>query len=102
MHCPIQSIFIPYPCDILVNKDTPHYKLMVLLEQELPEASRRDKIDELGKFKTNEHVESVMYSCSSSIDLNARQPTDFVSIMAVTRTPVNAFTRHYFLYLMDV
>ncbi|KAL7540563.1 LOW QUALITY PROTEIN: hypothetical protein ACHAXR_010217 [Thalassiosira sp. AJA248-18] len=29
------------------NKDTPHYKLMVLLEQELPEASRRDTIDEL-------------------------------------------------------
>eukprot|EP00804_Cyclotella_cryptica_P010576 CCRYP_021015-RD/>CCRYP_021015-RD protein AED:0.06 eAED:0.06 QI:166/1/1/1/0.87/0.88/9/1431/1142 len=29
------------------NKDTPHYKLMVLLEQELPEASRREKIDEL-------------------------------------------------------
>lgn len=32
----------------LGNKDTPHYKLMVLLEQELPEASRREKIDELG------------------------------------------------------
>ncbi|KAK1747912.1 nonsense-mediated mRNA decay protein [Skeletonema marinoi] len=29
------------------NKDTPHYKLMVLLEQELPEASRREKIDEI-------------------------------------------------------
>lgn len=34
---------------LAVNKDTPHYKLMVILEQELPEASRRDKIDELGK-----------------------------------------------------
>mmetsp|Transcript_29365 Transcript_29365/g.56176 ORF Transcript_29365/g.56176 Transcript_29365/m.56176 type:complete len:882 (+) Transcript_29365:2-2647(+) len=31
------------------NKDTPHYKLMVLLEQELPEASRREKIDELAE-----------------------------------------------------
>ena len=29
------------------NKDTPHYKLMVLLEQELPEASRRERIDEI-------------------------------------------------------
>ena len=29
------------------NKDTPHYKLMALLEEELPEASRRDTIDEL-------------------------------------------------------
>lgn len=37
------------PAHLSVNKDTPHYKLMVLLEQELPEASRRDKIDELGK-----------------------------------------------------
>jgi len=35
------------------SKDTPHYKLMVLLEQDLPECSRRDKIDELGeKFCT--------------------------------------------------
>lgn len=33
-----------------MNKDTPHYKLTVLLEQELPEASRRDKIDELGDY----------------------------------------------------
>ena len=38
-------------CNLVsVKKDTPHYKLMVLLEQELPEASRRDKIDELGEF----------------------------------------------------
>lgn len=29
------------------NKDTPHYKLTLLLEQELPEASRRETIDEL-------------------------------------------------------
>ena len=36
------------------NKDTPHYKLMVLLEQELPECSRREQIDELAeKFCTN-------------------------------------------------
>ena len=31
------------------NKDTPHYKLMVLLEEELPEASRRETIDEIAK-----------------------------------------------------
>jgi regulator of nonsense transcripts 2 len=37
-----------------LNKDTPHYKLMVLLEQELPECSRREDIDELAeKFCTN-------------------------------------------------
>jgi regulator of nonsense transcripts 2 len=36
------------------NKDNPHYKLMVLLEQELPECNRREKIDELSeKFCTN-------------------------------------------------
>ncbi len=36
------------------NKDTPHYKLMVLLEQELPECSRREQVDELAeKFCTN-------------------------------------------------
>ncbi|KAL3919395.1 MAG: hypothetical protein SGILL_003776, partial [Bacillariaceae sp.] len=36
------------------NKDTPHYKLMVLLEQELPECNRREKVDELSeKFCTN-------------------------------------------------
>lgn len=36
------------------NKDTPHYKLMVLLEQELPECSRREQLDELAeKFCTN-------------------------------------------------
>ena len=36
------------------NKDTPHYKLMVLLEQELPECSRREQIDEISeKFCTN-------------------------------------------------
>ncbi|KAL3922487.1 MAG: hypothetical protein SGILL_002183 [Bacillariaceae sp.] len=36
------------------NEDTPHYKLMVLLEQELPECNRREKVDELSeKFCTN-------------------------------------------------
>jgi regulator of nonsense transcripts 2 len=36
------------------NQDTPHYKLMVLLEQELPECNRREKVDELSeKFCTN-------------------------------------------------
>jgi len=36
------------------NKDTPHYKLMVLIEEELPECSRRDTIDALAdKFCTN-------------------------------------------------
>lgn len=36
------------------NKDTPHYRLMVLLEQELPECTRREKLDEIAnKFCTN-------------------------------------------------
>jgi regulator of nonsense transcripts 2 len=36
------------------NKDTPHYKLMVLLDQELPECHRREQLDELAeKFCTN-------------------------------------------------
>lgn len=36
------------------NKDTPHYRLMVLLEQELPECNRREQLDELAeKFCTN-------------------------------------------------
>jgi regulator of nonsense transcripts 2 len=36
------------------NKDNPHYKLMVLLEQELPECNRREQIDDLSeKFCTN-------------------------------------------------
>jgi len=36
------------------NQDTPHFKLMVLLEQELPECSRREQIDEISeKFCTN-------------------------------------------------
>lgn len=36
------------------NKDTPHFKLMVLLEQEMPECSRREDIDEIAeKFCTN-------------------------------------------------
>ena len=36
------------------NKDNPHYKLMVLLEQELPECNRREQIDEIAeKFCTN-------------------------------------------------
>mmetsp|Transcript_33579 Transcript_33579/g.61792 ORF Transcript_33579/g.61792 Transcript_33579/m.61792 type:complete len:1566 (-) Transcript_33579:189-4886(-) len=40
--------------DAVENKDTPHYKLMVLLEQELPEASRRETIDELAdRFCSN-------------------------------------------------
>ena len=37
------------------NKDTPHYKLMVLLEQELPEASRREKIDEIADMFCANH-----------------------------------------------
>lgn len=36
------------------NKDTPHYRLMLLLEQELPECSRREQIDGIAeKFCTN-------------------------------------------------
>jgi regulator of nonsense transcripts 2 len=36
------------------NQDTPHFKLSLLLEQELPECNRREKIDELAeKFCTN-------------------------------------------------
>jgi len=36
------------------DKDTPHYKLTVLLEQELPECNRREQIDEIAeKFCTN-------------------------------------------------
>lgn len=36
------------------NKETPHYKLMVLLEEELPECNRRDLVDNLAeKFCTN-------------------------------------------------
>lgn len=36
------------------NKETPHYRLMTLLEQELPECNRREQIDELSeKFCTN-------------------------------------------------
>lgn len=36
------------------NKDTPHYKLMVLLEQEMPECCRREQVDDLAeKFCTN-------------------------------------------------
>lgn len=36
------------------NKDNPHYKLMVLLEQELPECCRREQIDEITeRFCTN-------------------------------------------------
>lgn len=36
------------------NKDTPHYRLMLLLEQELPECHRREQIDEIAeKFCTN-------------------------------------------------
>jgi regulator of nonsense transcripts 2 len=36
------------------NKDTPHYKLTVLLEQDLPECNRREAVDEIAeKFCTN-------------------------------------------------
>ena len=36
------------------NQDTPHFKLMTLLEQELPECNRREQIDEIAeKFCTN-------------------------------------------------
>jgi len=36
------------------NKDTPHYKLTLLIEQELPECNRRDTIDQLAeKFCVN-------------------------------------------------
>ena len=46
----VEFVFLAYtsvlePTD--ENKDTPHYKLMVLLEQELPECSRREQIDEI-------------------------------------------------------
>jgi len=41
-------------CDGDGKEDTPHYKLQVLLEQELPECSRREQIDELAeKFCAN-------------------------------------------------
>ena len=47
---------------LTVNKETPHYKLMVLLEQELLEGSRREKINELGTryASKNQNVESRM------------------------------------------
>jgi regulator of nonsense transcripts 2 len=36
------------------NKDTPHYKLMLLLEQELPECNRREQVNEIAeKFCVN-------------------------------------------------
>jgi len=36
------------------NKDTPHFRLQVLLEQELPECNRREQVDELAeKFCVN-------------------------------------------------
>lgn len=36
------------------NKDTPHYRLMTLLEQELPECNRREQVDEIAeKFIVN-------------------------------------------------
>jgi regulator of nonsense transcripts 2 len=36
------------------NKDTPHYKLTVLIEQELPDCNRRETVDELAeKFCAN-------------------------------------------------
>lgn len=40
------------------NKDTPHYKLMVLLEQELPECNRRERIDELSELFCTNHGSS--------------------------------------------
>ena len=37
-----------------INKDTPHYKLMVLIDEELPEVHSREKADELSeKFIVN-------------------------------------------------
>lgn len=40
--------------DDAANKDAPHYKLTLLLEQELPECNRREQLDELTeKFCTN-------------------------------------------------
>lgn len=40
--------------DDVENKDTPHYKLTLLIDQELPESNRRDKIDQLAeKFCVN-------------------------------------------------
>jgi len=40
--------------EIEEQKDTPHYRLMVLLEEELPECHRREQLDELTeKFCTN-------------------------------------------------
>lgn len=40
--------------DLEKDKDNPHYRLMVLLEQELPECSRREQIDEISeKFCVN-------------------------------------------------
>lgn len=36
------------------NKNTPHYRLMTLLEQELPECNRREQVDEIAeKFIVN-------------------------------------------------
>ena len=52
------------------NKETPHYKLTLLLEQELPEASRRETIDELAdrfcvnhgsKKKTRERLYKTLF-----------------------------------------
>jgi len=49
----LSIIFICYNTEE-ENKDTPHYRLMLLLEQELPECHRREQIDEIAeKFCTN-------------------------------------------------
>jgi regulator of nonsense transcripts 2 len=40
------------------NKDTPHYKLMVLLEQELPECNRREQIDDIAERYCTNHGSS--------------------------------------------
>lgn len=40
------------------NEDTPRYKLMVLLEEELPESHRREQIDELSERFCSNHGSS--------------------------------------------
>jgi regulator of nonsense transcripts 2 len=40
------------------NRDTPHYKLMILLEQDLPECHRREQIDEIAERFCSTHGSS--------------------------------------------
>jgi regulator of nonsense transcripts 2 len=40
------------------NRDTPHYRLMMLLEQELPECHRREQIDEIAERFCSTHGSS--------------------------------------------